>query len=127
MKIPNWLPIEAIIEEQQKQINQHGGAHGIRDLGLLESALARAQNLYAYGQPDLADLAATLAFGIASNHAFVDGNKRTSFFTSVGFLHLNGHTIPTEDYSDTWVAIATGQITEQQLADWFREHIIPYP
>jgi hypothetical protein len=72
-------PIEAVIDEHRKQIDRHGGEHGLRDRGLLESALARARNLYAYGQPDLTDLAATLAFGITRNHPFIDGNKRASF------------------------------------------------
>jgi death on curing protein len=89
MTPPDWIPIEAVIDEHRKQIDRHGGDHGLRDRGLLESAVARARNLYAYGQPDLADLAATLAFGITRNHPF-DGNKRASFFVSVSFLRLNG-------------------------------------
>jgi len=125
MMTPDWIPIEAVIDEHRKQIDRHGGDHGLRDLGLLESALARAQNLYAYSRPDLADLAATLAFGIARNHPFIDGNKRASFFVSVGFLRLNGYNIPIENYRDTWIALAAGNLTEQDLAAWFRERMIP--
>jgi len=81
-----WVLVDAVIELHQQQIEQHGGADGIRDRGALESALARPAQLLAYGNPDLSDLAAALAFGIVRNHPFTDGNKRVSFLASVLFL-----------------------------------------
>lgn len=104
----------------------HGGPEGVRDLGLLESALARPKNLLAYSErtPTLAQLAAAYAKGIVANHPFVDGNKRTAFIVSVTFLRLNGLqlTAPKEDRVLTFWKLAAGEISESELAVWFAEH-----
>jgi len=104
----------------------HGGPEGVRDLGLLESALARPKNLFAYSEetPSLAQFAASYAKGIVANHPFVDGNKRTAFTVSVTFLRLNGLklTATKEDRVLTFWALAAGEITEAELADWFAKH-----
>lgn len=108
------------------QLGEHGGLPGFRDEGLLESALARPRHKSAYThRPDLATLAATYAFGLAKNHPFVDGNKRTAFMAAYVFLGLNGHDLEvTEpDVVITMEGVAAGLITEVGLADWFRERI----
>ena len=101
----------------------HGGPEGVRDMGLLESALARPKNIFAYSEetPSLARLAASYAKGIVANHPFVDGNKRTAFTVSVTFLSLNGLqlTAPREERILKFWALAAGEISEEQLADWF--------
>lgn len=96
----------------------------MRDVGLLASAMARPQNLALYGTPDAADLAAAYAFGIARNHPFVDGNKRTAAVVSETFLALNGHMLRASDAElvVAMVALAAGELTEAELADWFRAH-----
>jgi death-on-curing protein len=107
----------------------HGGPEGVRDLGLLESALARPKNLLAYSEetPSLASLAAAYAKGIIANHPFVDGNKRTAFTVSVTFLRLNGLqlTATKEDRVLTFWSLAAGEITEGQLAEWFQRNAAP--
>ena len=107
----------------------HGGADGIRDLGLLESALARPENLFAYSEqaPSLSQLAASYAKGIVANHPFVDGNKRTAFLVSVTFLLLNGLklTAPKEDRVLTFWSLADGSLAEEQLALWFERFTAP--
>jgi len=84
-----WLDIRVVLAAHDEQLAEHGGAEGVRDMGLLESALARPQNLAGYGDPDVTELAASLAFGIAKNHPFVDGNKRTALGACLVFLRLN--------------------------------------
>jgi death-on-curing protein len=104
----------------------HGGGEGVRDLGLLESALARPRNLFAYSEqtPSLTRLAASYATGIVANHPFVDGNKRTAFTVSVTFLRLNGLqlTATKEDRVLTFWSLAAGEISEDQLAQWFERN-----
>ena len=119
-----WVLVDAVIELHQQQIEQHGGADGIRDRGALESALARPAQLLAYGSPDLSDLAAALAFGIVRNHPFTDGNKRVSFLASVLFLRLNGCDLGRGDYHQRWFDFAADKGTESELAAWFRERIV---
>ena len=104
---------------------EHGGPPGIRDEGALDSALARPLNIAAYGRPDLADLAAAYGFGLACNHAFVDGNKRISFVACVTFLRLNGSDIPIDDIGnvETWIALASGALSEPGLATWLRSRM----
>jgi death-on-curing protein len=102
---------------------EHGGPSGIRDIGMLESALARPKNLFAYSEtePSLEQMAAAYAFGITANHPFVDGNKRTAFIASITFLRLNGIRI-SADKAETYLTfygLAEGSITEEQLAAWF--------
>jgi death on curing protein len=110
----------------EESLALHSGPEGVRDLGLLESALARPKNLLAYSEqvPSLAQFAAAYAKGIVANHPFVDGNKRTAFIVSVTFLRLNGLqlTAPKEDRVLTFWGLAAGEITEAELALWFAQH-----
>jgi death-on-curing protein len=122
-----WLLEDTVIAIHHRQIAEHGGSEGLRDEGLLSSALARAQNLLAYGQPlpDLAALAAAYAYGIARNHPFVDGNKRTALVATRTFLLLNGVDLDAsqdEKYL-TFLQLAHGTLTEEQLAEWIRKRI----
>ena len=109
-------------------IAEHGGADGIRDINLLASALARPQQLFAYGdsEPDMAALAAAYAFGIAKNHAFVDGNKRTSAVFTEAFLRLNGLGLTATDIEmvQTWSDLGAGLITEPDLIDWLKQKTV---
>lgn len=102
----------------------HGGASGLRDEGLLESALARPLNLAAYGSPEVWELAAAYGVGLAKNHAFVDGNKRAAFLAVGMFLALNGYrlTAPQADATLTMLAVAAGQMDEATFARWLRQH-----
>lgn len=119
---PVWLlrgVIEAIHDEQ---IAEHGGGGGLRDAGLLESALDRPRNLAAYGTPDLAALAAALGYGIARNHPFIDGNKRTAFVAVELFLELNGRVLVADDADcvTATLRLAEGAIGEDEFAAWIR-------
>src|SRR5690349_12032681 len=109
-----------------EQLAEHGGGEGLRDRGALESAMARAENLAANDLPDAADLAAAYAFGIARNHPFVDGNKRTASVVSETFLMLNGCTLGATDaeLAVAFLALAAGELSEAEMADWFRERIV---
>lgn len=122
-----WLSEDAVLAVHEEQLAEHGGSSGIRDRGLLQSALARPQNLAAYGDPDAADLAAGYAFGIARNHPFIDGNKRTAAVAAIMFLWSNG--IETEigeaELVVTMLALAAGEIGEEAFADWLRQRIVP--
>ena len=117
-----WIRLHEATAIHAEQIAEHGGLEGIRDQGLFESALARAENLAAYGKPDVCDLAAVYAFGLARNHPFADGNKRTAFVVSVTFLILNGRdlTATEVDVVTTILKLAAGELPEAELADWFR-------
>ena len=108
-----------------EQIAEHGGGEGVRDAGLLESAMARPQNLAAYGTPDAAELAAAYAYGIARNHPFVDGNKRTAAVVSETFLMLNGHVLTASDAElvVAFLALAAGDLSEEATAAWFRANL----
>jgi death-on-curing protein len=111
-----------------EQLAEHGGSDGIRDETLLDSALAKPLNVFAYGEdPDIFRLAASYAFGIARNHAFVDGNKRTAMVVSLGFLDLNGWDIvaPKEDLYLTFLHLADGSLSEEDLAAWLTAHAVP--
>ncbi|MEQ1765602.1 MAG: type II toxin-antitoxin system death-on-curing family toxin [Pyrinomonadaceae bacterium] len=123
-----WLRIDAILAIHRRQIAEHGGGDGVRDIGLLESALARPQNIAVYeSDADIARLAAAYAFGIAKNHPFIDGNKRTSLVACRTFLILNGYQLnatPTEKYL-TFLSLAEGSISEEELVDWLRERTAP--
>ncbi len=120
-----WVNIEVAIAAHAEQIAQHGGGEGIREAGLLESAMARPQNLALYGDPDICELAASYAFGIARNHPFVDGNKRTAAVVSETFLLLNeGHLQATDaEVVVAFVALAAGELSEDELTAWFRDHL----
>ncbi|GAB4440217.1 MAG: type II toxin-antitoxin system death-on-curing family toxin [Turneriella sp.] len=123
MKEPLWLERKAVLTIHEAQIREHGGGYGVRDEGLLESALARPIQLFNYGEnPDLFQLAAAYGFGVAKNHPFVDGNKRTAFQCMFVFLYVNNIEInATEvDAVITMLGAADGSIGEKQLADWLR-------
>ncbi len=113
------------IAVHERQLAEHGGVVGVRDLGALEPALSRPQNAWSYGTTEFPALAATLAFGLARNHPFVDGNKRTAFVVSLLFLAANGieMTVDREDGIGTFLALAAGELSEEELADWFRQRL----
>lgn len=126
MKEPVWIrEIEALAFHTQ-QIALFGGSDGIRDKGLLDSALARPRNLFAYAEiaVTMAELAAAYAFGISANHPFVDGNKRTAMQTAFVFLEFSGHTVTAsqEEACLTFLSLAASEITEDQLAHWFESN-----
>jgi death-on-curing protein len=120
-----WLHHEVVLAIHEEQLAEHGGGAGIRDTGLLESALAKPRHAAAYGTPDVADLAAAYGYGLSRNHPFLDGNKRTGFVAIELFLLLNGHELhaPDADCVMTMLAVAAGEITEAQLAAWIRRHL----
>jgi death-on-curing protein len=122
-----WVTLDVAQAAHLEQLAEHGGGEGVRDARLLESAMARPQNLVAYGEPDIADLAAAYAFGIARNHPFVDGNKRTATVVSETFLLLNGYALEASDAElvVAFLALAAGELSEEEMADWFRQHIAP--
>ena len=121
-----WIEIDITLAYHNRQIAEHGGTEGLRDEGVLLSALARPQNLNSYGEDvDIAALAASYAFGIAKTHPFLDGNKRTALVVSVAFLNLNGFDFdvdPPETY-EVFYDLAQGVISEDELANWFRSFI----
>lgn len=120
-----WVSQETAIDAHEAQLAEHGGGEGVRDPGLLESAMARPQNLAAYGNPDAADLAAAYAYGIARNHPFVDGNKRTALVVSITFLRLNGFAadFDTAAIVRVFESLAAGELSEPDLAAWFRARL----
>lgn len=120
-----WVTQAVAIAAHAEQLAEHGGSEGVRDLGLLESAMARPQNLSQYGEPDIAELAASYAFDIARNHPIVDGNKRTAAVVSETFLVLNGGSLLASDAElvVAFVALAAGELSEEELTIWFREHL----
>ena len=121
----NWIDKRVLLLLHDESLAEHGGASGLRDEGLLDSALARPLNLAAYEQPDVAALAASYALALAKNHAFVDGNKRAGFLAMGLFLFLNGHrlTATQADATVTMLAVAAGEIDEATLADWIRRNM----
>jgi death-on-curing protein len=126
VKEPIWIrEIEALAFHTQ-QIALFGGSDGVRDGGLLDSALARPRNLFAYSETavTMAELAAAYAFGISANHPFVDGNKRTAMQTAFVFLEFNGHAVTAsqEDACLRFLRLASGEITEDELAQWFERN-----
>ena len=122
-----WIERSVLLAVHDEQLAEHGGAAGLRDAGLFDSALARPMNLAVYGEPDVAGLAASYAVGIAKNHPFVDGNKRTAFVAMELFLDLNGCllTAGDADATLTMLAVAAGDIDEAALAGWLRRNSTP--
>jgi death-on-curing protein len=122
-----WLEKALVLAIHNRQIAEHGGSAGVRDEGLLESALARPQQSHAYGDPapDLADLAAALAYGLARNHPFLDGNKRTAHVAYRTFLALNGAELVATDEEKyvAMLALAEGKLAERDFAAWLRERL----
>ena len=121
-----WIERSVILAIHEMQLAEHGGGNGIRDVNLLESALARPMNLVAYGAPDAPALAAAYGYGLSRNHAFIDGNKRTGFVAAELFLRLNGYQLAAGDADCvlTMLAVAAGDITEDEFADWLRRHAV---
>lgn len=124
-----WVDKRALLLLHGESLAEHGGGEGVRDEGLLDSALARPLNLLAYEKPDFAQLAASYGFGLAKNHAFIDGNKRAAFLAVGLFLYLNGYRLQTSqaDATLTVLALAAGEITEEQFAAWIRAHAVKKP
>ena len=122
-----WIDKRALLLLHGESLAEHGGASGMRDEGLLDSALARPLNLVAYGEPDLAALAAAYGFGIAKNHPFVDGNKRAAFLAVGLFLFLNGQrlAVTQADATVMVLALAAGEIDEAAFANWIRSNSKP--
>jgi death-on-curing protein len=122
-----WLDPAVIRAVHDEQLLEHGGAPGTRDEGLLESALARPRHLESYGTPDAAELAAAYGHGIARNHPFIDGNKRTAFVAVELFLDLNGWSLTADDADCvlTMLKLAAGELSEAQFAAWVRLHVAP--
>jgi death-on-curing protein len=129
MKEPVWLRHDVVLAMHEEALMLHGGSEGVREPGLLESALARPKNLFAYSAQDasIARIAASYARGIIANHPFVDGNKRTAFTASLTFLKLNGLevTATKEDRVLTFWSLAAGEMSEEQLALWFERNTAP--
>ncbi len=122
-----WIDKRVLLLLHDESLAEHGGASGIRDDGLLESALARPQNLLAYGEPDAADLAAAYGLGLAKNHAFVDGNKRAAFLSVGLFLAMNGFRLRASqsDATLTVLAVASSEMDEASFASWIRANSEP--
>jgi len=127
MTEPIWIDLEVVLAIHDEQLAEHGGQTGVRDRGLLESAMARPQNQFAYGEHALPRLAASYAFGISRNHPFLDGNKRTSLVVAELFLDLNGLELTATDAEcvTTFLALAAGNLTEEQLAEWIAGNTAP--
>ncbi len=126
MTEPKWILQDVALAVHRRQIAEHGGLDGVRDEGLFESALAKPQNLYHYNdpKPTMAEIAAAYAYGIARNHAFLDGNKRTALVICRLFLALNGVELKassSEKYQ-TFMKLASGDLTEEALAQWIADH-----
>jgi len=123
---PVWLDATIALAVHDRQLAEHGGRQGVRDPALLESALARPVNRWGYGDDDRCALAAAYAFGIARNHPFVDGNKRTAWVFARLFLALNGLALrfAPEDAIRAILALAAGELGEEAIADWFRQRVV---
>jgi len=128
MSDPIWISEKLALNIHQRQLSEHGGMEGVRDIGLLLSALARPQHLLAYSKtpPNIATLAAAYGFGIAKNHPFVDGNKRTATVVCETFIDLNGHSLTADDPSlcVTFLKLAEGNLSEEELASWLGEFVV---
>ena len=122
-----WIDPAVLSAVHDEQLLEHGGAAGVRDAGLFESALARPRHAASYGDPDAAALAAAYGYGIARNHPFIDGNKRTAFVAIELFLDLNGQELRADDAECvmTMLAVASGALSEDALATWIRQHSGP--
>ena len=123
MTEPKWLTIQIITAIHDEQLAIHGGSAGLRDAGLLESALNRAKNKWAYESAELPEMAAAYGYGIARNHPFIDGNKRTSLLAIYTFLGVNGidFVVPEADAAAMILSLAAGEVSEESLARWIRD------
>lgn len=124
MKEPVWVLKEVVLTLHEQSLAQFGGAPGLRDEGMLDSALGKPLNGFLYGQPTLFELAASYAFGIVKNHPFIDGNKRAGFIVAAVFLQINGHPLHASEVDATLrtLALAAGEMTEAAYADWLARH-----
>jgi len=122
MKTPSWMNREECLAIHEMMLAQHGGLSGVRDEGLLESALSKPRNLFAYESPTLAEMAASYAAGIILNHPFVDGNKRTGFMVAAVFLEVNGRVLTATEESvvENTMALASGALKESGYAVWLK-------
>ena len=122
---PVWLDAQDALAIHDRQLAEHGGGTGVRDTALLESALARPLNRWNYGDDDVENLAAAYAFGVARNHPFVDGNKRTAWVLARLFLAVNRIDLhfDKQDATQMMIALAAGELSEEEMADWFRQHL----
>ena len=122
-----WLSPQLILAIHDEQLAEHGGSTGLRDPGLLDSALARPLNRASYGEPDISELAAVYALGIAKNHPFIDGNKRTAFVALEVFLRLNGcrFTVGDAEAVVVTLAMAAGELPDEEFTAWVRLHTVP--
>ena len=122
-----WVDESVVLAVHDEQLAEHGGAPGVRDPGLLSSALARPRNLIAYGDADLAALAAAYGHGVLRNHPFIDGNKRVAFVVCRTFLLLNGKDLNAtrEEKYETFLKLARGDLPEEDLAAWIRGRLVP--
>lgn len=120
MKTPAWVRRDVVRAVQEMLLAEHGGAAGIRDEGMLDSALSRPENLFAYGKPTVFELAAAYAFGLAKNHPFIDGNKRIAFAAAIMFLELNGYRFTASEVDAVLktLALAASEMTESDYATW---------
>ena len=121
----HWIEIEVVLAVHEEQLAEHGGAVGVRDANLLDSALARPRNLVAYGDPDISELAAAYAYGIIRNHPFVDGNNRTGLVAAELFLALNGYQLTASDENCvlTILSVADSSLSEADLCKWISENM----
>ena len=124
MREPIWLDVDEVIDMHAEQLARFGGPEGVRDRGLLESAMSRPVNQWHYGQTDMAALAAAYAFGLARNHAFVDGNKRIAFHAMMVFLRGNAIEFAPEPAHATAIilSLAAGEVSEESLTRWIRDN-----
>jgi death-on-curing protein len=124
MKTPAWVHRETVLLLHEQSLAEFGGEGGIRDEGLLDSALKKPENLFSYGKPTHFDLAASYAFGLVKNHPFIDGNKRAGFVTAVVFLELNGYEVQASeaDAAVKTLALAAGELSEKEYAAWLKEN-----
>lgn len=122
-----WIEESVVWAVHEAQLAEHGGSAGVRDAGLLKSALARPLNLLAYAEADASTLAAAYGFGIARNHPFIDGNKRTAFVCAELFLALNGYALSASDADcvSTMLTLAAGELPETEFATWISAHLVP--
>jgi len=124
MKKPVWVLRETVLTLHEQSLAEFGGAAGIRDEGLLDSALGKPENLFHYGKPTVFDLAASYGFGIVKNHPFIDGNKRAGFIVAVLFLELNGYRFQATEAEAAvrMLALAAGEMSEKEFAAWLKEN-----
>jgi death-on-curing protein len=124
MNEPEWVLKETVIGLHEMSLNDHGGSSGMRDEGMLDSALGKPLNQFAYGNPNLFELAASYAYGIIKNHPFIDGNKRTGFVVAMLMIELNGYRFAADEADAVirTLALAAGAMTEQAYAAWLQEN-----